>query len=90
MRVLNLYSGIGGNRKLWKDVDITAVEINPEVAAIYKSFFPNDEVLVDLFIPMDENLDAICYRGTWYIKTNAGNLQTAREILKRQSGDSVV
>lgn len=30
MKVLNLYAGIGGNRKLWDevtDVDVTAVEI---------------------------------------------------------------
>jgi len=25
-KVLNLYAGIGGNRKLWTDVDVTAVE----------------------------------------------------------------
>ena len=30
-KVLNLYAGIGGNRKLWKDVEVTAVENNPEV-----------------------------------------------------------
>ncbi len=46
MRVLNLYSGIGGNRKLWEDVEVTAVEYNPEIAQVYKSFFPNDEVIV--------------------------------------------
>lgn len=46
MKVLNLYSGIGGNRKLWKDVEVTAVEINPEVANIYKTFFPNDNVII--------------------------------------------
>ena len=27
--VLNLYAGIGGNRKLWQNVNVTAVEINP-------------------------------------------------------------
>lgn len=32
MKILNLYCGIGGNRKSWgKDHDITAVEINPEI-----------------------------------------------------------
>jgi hypothetical protein len=30
MKVLNLYAGIGGNRKLWTDVEVTAVEMNPE------------------------------------------------------------
>ena len=46
MKVLNLYAGIGGNRKLWEDVEVTAIELNPEIAEIYHSFFPNDEVIV--------------------------------------------
>lgn len=47
MKILNLYAGIGGNRKLWGDNhDITAVEFNPEIAEIYKSYFPNDKVIV--------------------------------------------
>ena len=46
IKVLNLYTGIGGNRKLWKDVEVTAVEINPEIAKIYKDFFPADQVIV--------------------------------------------
>jgi len=46
IKVLNLYAGIGGNRKLWKNVDVTAVEINPKIANIYKDFFPEDEVIV--------------------------------------------
>jgi DNA (cytosine-5)-methyltransferase 1 len=46
MKVLNLYAGIGGNRKLWKNVDVTSVEINPDIAKIYQDFFPKDEVVV--------------------------------------------
>jgi len=46
IKVLNLYAGIGGNRKLWKDVDVIAIEINPEIAKIYQDFFPNDKVIV--------------------------------------------
>jgi len=46
MKVLNLYAGIGGNRKLWTDCDVTAVEINPEIAKVYKGHFPGDEVVV--------------------------------------------
>ena len=46
MKVLNLYSGLGGNRKLWEDVEVTAVELDPEVARIYKRYFPNDTVIV--------------------------------------------
>jgi DNA (cytosine-5)-methyltransferase 1 len=53
MKILNLYAGIGGNRKLWPDnlsngepVEITAVELNPKIAAVYKHFFPKDNVVV--------------------------------------------
>lgn len=47
MKILNLYAGIGGNRKLWGDEhQITAVEYKPEIAAIYQEFFPNDQVVV--------------------------------------------
>jgi DNA (cytosine-5)-methyltransferase 1 len=47
MKILNLYCGIGGNRKLWgEDHDITAVELEPEIAEIYQGYFPNDNVIV--------------------------------------------
>lgn len=39
IKVLNLYAGIGGNRKLWKDVEVTAVEKNPQVADIYDTMY---------------------------------------------------
>jgi len=47
IRVLNLYAGIGGNRKLWpENIQVTAVELDPEIAAIYQQHFPNDTVIV--------------------------------------------
>lgn len=46
MKWLNLYAGIGGNRKLWTGVDVTAVEYDPEIAEMYQSFFPDDEVVI--------------------------------------------
>jgi len=46
LKVLNLYAGIGGNRKLWKNCDVTAVEINPAIAAIYCDLFPRDNVIL--------------------------------------------
>lgn len=47
MKILNLYAGIGGNRKLWGDEhEITAVEYDPKIAEIYKDLFPNDTVVV--------------------------------------------
>jgi len=47
MRILNLYAGIGGNRKLWGDQhEITAVEYKKDIAKVYQSFFPKDTVIV--------------------------------------------
>ena len=46
MKILNLYAGIGGNRHLWgEEHDITAIEINPRISAIYKAKFHNDKVI---------------------------------------------
>ena len=46
MKVLNLYAGIGGNRKLWEGVEVTAVEQNADIARIYQDFFPNDKMII--------------------------------------------
>ena len=47
MKILNLYAGIGGNRKLWSDEhQIIAVENNDKIAKTYKKYFPNDTVVV--------------------------------------------
>lgn len=46
-KILNLYAGIGGNRKLWGDeYEITAVEFNPDIARVYQELYPNDKVIV--------------------------------------------
>ena len=46
MRVLNLYAGLGGNRKLWKGVKVTAVENNVSIAQFYNDHFPGDELII--------------------------------------------
>ncbi len=47
MKILNLYAGIGGNRKLWGDEhEVTAVENNQEIANIYQDFFPDDKMVI--------------------------------------------
>ena len=46
MKVLNLYAGIGGNRKLWEDVEVTAVEWDKKIASVYQGFFPDNEIIV--------------------------------------------
>jgi len=49
MKILNLYACLGGNRYKWDevtDVDVTAVELDAELARLYQERFPNDTVIV--------------------------------------------
>lgn len=54
MKILNLYACLGGNRYKWDEVakdagieiEVTAVELDPEAARLYKERFPNDTVIV--------------------------------------------
>ena len=59
MKILNLYAGIGGNRRLWGNHQITAVEFLPEIAAVYQQLYPNDIVIVG---------DAVAYLEKNYAK----------------------
>jgi DNA (cytosine-5)-methyltransferase 1 len=53
-KILNLYACLGGNRYRWDEVakesgieiEVTAVELDPELARMYKERFPNDMVIV--------------------------------------------
>ena len=53
-KVLNLYACLGGNRYKWNevakqagiDMEVTAVELDPEAARLYQERFPNDIVIV--------------------------------------------
>lgn len=46
IKVLNLYAGLGGNRKLWENVKVTAVELRPDIARVYADHFPEDELII--------------------------------------------
>jgi DNA (cytosine-5)-methyltransferase 1 len=54
MKILNLYSCLGGNRYKWDEVakeagieiEVTAVELDPETARLYQERFSNDIVIV--------------------------------------------
>jgi len=47
VKILNLYAGIGGNRQKWHgDIEVTAVEYNKDIAAVYQEFYPDDKVIV--------------------------------------------
>lgn len=65
MKILNLYAGLGGNRKLWGDEhQVTAVEYDPAIAAIYKDLYPMDNVIVgDAHQYLLENYDK--YEFIW-------------------------
>ncbi len=49
-KILNLYACLGGNRYKWGEVadnlEITAVELDTELARLYQERFPNDKVIV--------------------------------------------
>ncbi len=47
LKVLNLYAGIGGNRSLWTNCSVTAVEMNPAIADVYGTLYPGDKVIED-------------------------------------------
>jgi len=50
MKILNLYACLGGNRYKWnevkEDIEVTAIELDPELARLYQERFPNDTVIV--------------------------------------------
>jgi DNA (cytosine-5)-methyltransferase 1 len=49
IKILNLYACLGGNRYKWDEVaniQVTAVELDPEAARLYQERFPNDIVII--------------------------------------------
>jgi len=46
LKILNLYSGLGGNRRYWTDCEVTSVERDQKIADAYHKQFPNDELIV--------------------------------------------
>jgi DNA (cytosine-5)-methyltransferase 1 len=47
MKILNLYACLGGNRYKWgNEHEITAVELDPDIARMYQDRFPGDTVII--------------------------------------------
>mgnify|MGYP003149946506 CR=1 FL=1 len=50
MKILNLYACLGGNRYKWnevkEDIEVTAIELDPELARLYQERFLNDTVII--------------------------------------------
>lgn len=44
-KVLNLYAGLGGNRRLWEGCDVIAVENDPKIANVYRRLYPDDDLI---------------------------------------------
>lgn len=62
MKILNLFAGIGGNRLKWDSIggghEITAVESEAEIAAIYKTHYPNDQLIqADVYSWIADHID---------------------------------
>ena len=58
IRILNLCSGVGGNRAKWTDCEVTAVENEPKIANVYKKLFPDDKVIIgDAYQYLKENFN---------------------------------
>lgn len=45
-RVLNLYAGLGGNRLKWENCEVTAVEMEGDIAEVYQRHNPADKVVI--------------------------------------------
>lgn len=45
VNILNLYGGLGGNRKKW-DASVTMVEMNEQIASVYKDLNVWDKVII--------------------------------------------
>ncbi len=65
-KVLNLFAGIGGNRKFWKDVKVTAIEYNKIIAETYRDNFPEDEILITDALQFLESCNLEEYDFIWF------------------------
>ena len=69
---MNLYACLGGNRYKWDEVtniEVTAVELDPECARLYQERFPNDKVIVadahEFLLDLQNNGKLNDYQFVW-------------------------
>ena len=45
-KVMNAYAGLGGNSKHWQGCEVTAIESNEQIAAVYQRLNPDHTVII--------------------------------------------
>lgn len=64
LKVLNLYAGVGGNRKHWDNCEVTAVEYTKKIADVYSLQNPKDIMVIsDAHQYLLENMG--CFDFIW-------------------------
>lgn len=91
-RALNLYAGLGGNRKLWgKDTKVTAIELDSKIASVYRRLYPDDIVIEadahDYLLNNYQNFDFIWSSPP--CQTHSAMAKATRHALKRYADMSL-
>jgi DNA (cytosine-5)-methyltransferase 1 len=91
-KILNLYAGLGGNRVKWSgNIHVTAVEMEEDIANVYKKNFPNDTVIIgDAHKYLLENADDFDF--IWSsppCQTHSRMMKATRHKLKRYTDMSL-
>lgn len=91
MKILNLYAGLGGNRKLWEGHEVTAVEMESDIADVYKIQFPSDIVIIgdahQYLLDNSQNFDFVWTSPP--CQTHSRMMKATRHKLKRYSDMSL-
>jgi DNA (cytosine-5)-methyltransferase 1 len=91
MKILNLYSSLGGNRYKWDevaDIEVTAVELDPGIAKLYQERYPNDIVIVgDAHKYLRENYERFDFIWASPPCPTHSKLQLAWKNMKRRNFD---
>ena len=90
-RILNLYACLGGNRYKWDevaDIEVTAVELDTEIAKLYQDRYPNDTVIVgDAHKYLRENYERFDFIWASPPCPTHSKLQLAWKDMKRRNFD---
>jgi len=88
MKILNLFAGLGGNRKAWSKHEITAIELDPAICKIYSELYPEDTIInqdyEDYLRNTDNDLDFDFIWGSPPCQTHSHMQVFTRHNKKRQ------